>query len=271
MDARKQAEARNAGGRYDKAPKRLVAQEVLANLSALTDAGASVVASLITSMTKSSFPDATPKAVLALDSMKSAIQNDRSEQEQRRKQERDDRANSIRSSERVRESQRAEVQAKRDGLRDRFSNLMMEANSQRRGYLLETFLNDLFDFEELDPRRSFKLLGEQIDGSFAWRSRTCLVEAKWVKDPVAGAEFGAFNYKIDGKSADTRGIYVSVNGYSPDAIRGMNAKGALKFVCIDGAHIMRALVSSEGISPILERVWRHADETGEAYLPVSQI
>ncbi|WP_066522205.1 hypothetical protein [Sphingobium cloacae] len=86
---------------------------------------------------------------------------------------------------------------------------------------------------------------------------------------MAGADFGAFNYKIEGKSADTRGLFVSVNGYSPEAIQGMNGKGALKFVCIDGAHIMRALLTDGGLPAILERVWRHADETGEAYLPVS--
>ena len=56
-----------------------------------------------------------------------------------------------------------------------------------------------------------------------------------------------------------------------EAIRGMNSKGALKFVCVDGAHIMRALVSFDGLQPILERVWRHADETGESYLPVSKL
>ena len=94
-------------------------------------------------------------------------------------------------------------------------------------------------FEGLSPRGSFKIVGEQIDGSFAWLSRTHLVEAKWVKEPVAGAEFGAFLYKVQGKTADTRGLFVSVNGYSPQAIMGLNSKGELRFVCIDGTHLLR--------------------------------
>jgi hypothetical protein len=51
----------------------------------------------------------------------------------------------------------------------------------------------------------------------------------------------------------------------------MNGKGELKFVCIDGAHLMRALSIDEGLTPLLERIWRHADETGEAYLPASRL
>jgi hypothetical protein len=74
---------------------------------------------------------------------------------------------------------------------------------QQRGYAFERFLNELFEFEGLSPRGSFRIMGEQIDGSFAWANRTYLVEAKWVTEPVAGAEFGAFMYKIAGKTADT--------------------------------------------------------------------
>jgi hypothetical protein len=35
-----------------------------------------------------------------------------------------------------------------------------------RGFAFEGFLNGLFDAYKLDPRRSFRLVGEQIDGSF---------------------------------------------------------------------------------------------------------
>jgi hypothetical protein len=140
---------------------------------------------------------------------------------------------------------------------------------QARGYALETFLNEFMEYEGLGPRSSFKLVGEQIDGSFSWSGRTSLVEAKWVKEQVDGASFGAFDYKIRGKTADTRGLFISINGYSPTAIIGLNGKGALLFVCIDGAHLHRATEYGWDLQRVLRIVWRHADETGEAYLPVS--
>jgi hypothetical protein len=92
-----------------------------------------------------------------------------------------------------------------------------------------------------------------------------------VAKPIAGGEFGAFTFKIEGKTADTRGLFVSVNGYSAEAIRALNGKGALKFICLDGAHIVRALSPGQTLRAVLDQAWRHADETGEAYLPVSKM
>lgn len=90
-----------------------------------------------------------------------------------------------------------------------------------------------------------------------------------MKDWIAGAEFGAFIYKVSGKSADTRGLYISINGYSEQALQGLQMKGELRFVCIDGSHLLRALASGGGFSKLLNIVWRYASETGHPYLPVS--
>ncbi|PTQ59426.1 hypothetical protein C8J26_3176 [Sphingomonas aurantiaca] len=269
--ARDRAEAKNAGSRFDKAPKRFVAQMVIEDLGTAGDAGDRVIAAMITSLTQLPLIGASAAAQAAIAALKVKIKTD----QQVKAEQRADRdravADAKRTQERAQEEARAARVDKRDALRDRFLTLMQEPNAQSRGYLFETFLNDLFAFEGLDPRKSFKLVGEQIDGAFVWRTRTYLVEAKWTKDSAAGKEFGAFNYKIEGKTADTRGMFISVNGYSPEAITGMNGKGALKFVCLDGAHLMRALSSDDGLPPLLERLWRHADETGEAYLPASRL
>lgn len=77
-------------------------------------------------------------------------------------------------------------------------------------------------------------------------------------------------YKLEGKSLNTRGLFISINGYSEEAIQSLRQKGALKFVCIDGTHLLRGLSEGDSITGILDRVWRRADETGEAYFPVSE-
>ncbi|MBN1572807.1 MAG: hypothetical protein JW984_06375 [Deltaproteobacteria bacterium] len=41
-----------------------------------------------------------------------------------------------------------------------------ELEAQPRGYAFEEFLNELFKAYNLDPQSSFRLVGEQIDGSF---------------------------------------------------------------------------------------------------------
>ena len=79
-------------------------------------------------------------------------------------------------------------------------------------------------------------------------------------------------YKIEGKTVDTRGLFISITGYSHEGIAGLRMKGELRFACIDGTHLMRSLEPGRDFPTILAIVWRHASETGEPYLPVcSQI
>jgi hypothetical protein len=263
---RQRAEERNkVSGRFSKAPKRFVAQELLRDLSSGTPADDRLVAALITALCKGSFPGASQSGLAALQDLQTSQAVERKEASERRvEQERQRRV-----SEQQREKTAAAEAAERQRLRQSFLTLNEHQDHQQRGYAFERFLNELFEFEGLSPRGSFRIMGEQIDGSFAWANRTYLVEAKWVKEPVAGAEFGAFMYKIAGKTADTRGLYISINGYSPQAILGLTGKGELRFACIDGTHLLRSLEPSRDLKRTLEVLWRHASETGEAYLPVS--
>lgn len=260
--ARNRAEARK--GRWTSAPKRFVVQELLEEIRTGTSDDDRLAASLVTALCRTPFPDATPKGLEAVEGLKrERVEDGREAAEQRAALQRE-RDEAQRQQDRSGENKAAA----RDTFRNRFLALCAETDAQQRGYKLEAFLNDFMAFEGLSPRASFKIVGEQIDGSFAWSGRTSLVEAKWVKDAVAGAEFGAFDYKIRGKTANTRGLFIAVSGYSPQAIVGLNGKGALHFVCIDGAHLLRATEPGWTFSKLLSIVWRHADETGEAYLPV---
>lgn len=127
--------------------------------------------------------------------MKSKLKTDREIEAESRAEAERAAANSKRADEHAKEAARAARTRQRDALRDRFIGLMQEANVQGRGYMFETFLNDLFELERLDPRRSFKNVDEQVDGSFAWRGRANLVEAKWTKAPVAGSEFNSAHFR----------------------------------------------------------------------------
>jgi hypothetical protein len=263
---RQRAEDRNkVSGRFAKAPKRLVAQELLRDLGTGASADDRLVAALITALCKGAFPEASPLGLAAIEGLKTSQAVERREAAERRAEQECQQRAEEQSLERAIAAQAAQ----RQRLRQSFLYLNEHQDNQQRGYALERFLNEFFDFEGLDPRKSFRVANEQIDGSFAWANRTYLVEAKWVKEPIAGAEFGAFLYKIQGKSADTRGLYLSINGYSPPAIASLNGKGELRFVCIDGTHLLRSLEPSRDFKGMLDVLWRHASETGEAYLPVS--
>jgi len=264
--ARERADARNKQSLrgFNRAPKRLVVQELLHDLNASGADDDRLVAAMVTALCKGAFPDATPEGLAAV----KALQAERVEETREATERRTEQARRTREAERKGEQAAASKRARRDQFRSSFIQLSQIADRQTRGFTLEKFLNDFLDYEGLDPRGSFRLLGEQIDGSFSWKGRTYLVEAKWVTTPVGGAEFSSLMYKIEGKTADTRGLFISINGYSPNAIRGLRMKGELRFTCIDGTHLMRCLEYGQSFPTLLEIIWRHADETGEAYLPV---
>lgn len=65
-------------------------------------------------------------------------------------------------------------------LHDQF--LLMQRSSdepQKRGYEFEGFLNTLFELWDLDPRASYRIEHEQIDGAFTFRTDDYILEARW--------------------------------------------------------------------------------------------
>lgn len=265
-DIRQRTEAQyKLSGRFQKAPKRIIAQRVLAELGSGNVADDHLVAAIVTALCKGSFPEARREALDAIEGLKTQQAAGRQEKDQKRaEREQKERETTTRQ-----EQAAAERREGRDRLLVAFDQLSILQDPQQRGYALEGFLGDLFAFEGLSPRGSFKIIGEQIDGSFAYSGQTHLVEAKWVKDPVDGSSFGNFAWKIEGKTVDTRGLFVSIHGYSRPAIKALNGKGQLRFVCIDGAHLRRCVQIGWDVAKLLRIIWRHAGETGEAYLPVS--
>lgn len=103
---------------------------------------------------------------------------------------------------------------------------------QSRGYAYEHFWKELFNASGLAGRSSFRLVGEQIDGSFELANETYLLEAKWQAQQVGVADLRSFNAKVEDKAAWTRGLFVSESGFTED---GLLAFGRGKrVVCMDG-------------------------------------
>ncbi len=89
---------------------------------------------------------------------------------------------------------------------------------QVRGFAFERYLFSLFQIYCLDPKGSFKIVGEQIDGSFVLHNDVYLLEAKWTSKQINKADLVIFNEKVSSKSGFTRGLYISLAGYTPEAL-----------------------------------------------------
>lgn len=137
---------------------------------------------------------------------------------------------------------------------------------QRRGYEFEGFLKDLFESSRLQARSPFRLIGEQIDGSFQLGHETYLIEAKWVRHPIGAAELHTFHGKLDQKAAWARGVFISYGGFTQE---GLHAFGrGRKVICMSGEDIYKALKQRIPIAEVIERKVRAAAETGAAFVPL---
>ena len=142
-------------------------------------------------------------------------------------------------------------------------------NPQARGYAFETFLKQVFDAYGMSARASFRLRGEQIDGSFVLVEQTYLLEARWRNAQVDGAALHAFNGKVEEKASWSRGLIISQSGFTAD---GLDAFGRGKrVICMDGLDLHEVLSGRLHLADVIAQKVRRAAETGLAYVPVRDL
>lgn len=155
-------------------------------------------------------------------------------------------------------------------LRDRFMELHGGTLSpQQRGVNFERLLNELFGLFDLEPRASYTLESEQIDGAFTFRTDDYLLEARWWKGPVQPKDLRDFEGKIRRKAANVLGLMISVNGFT-EGSRNWKAEGT-PLILMDGTDLFAVLDDRIELPELLERKRRHAAETGEPWLPLAQV
>jgi hypothetical protein len=140
---------------------------------------------------------------------------------------------------------------------------------QKRGYEFETFLKNLFSAYGLSPRASFRLVGEQIDGSFDLHNETYLLEAKWQNAPTGVADLHTFEGKLGQKASWSRGIFISNSGFSPDGLQAFG-KGK-RMICMDGFDLSEILRLRLAFTDVIAAKVRMAAETGYPFVPVREL
>lgn len=146
-----------------------------------------------------------------------------------------------------------------------------DLSDTERGPAFERFLQSLFGALKLDPRRPFKLRGEQIDGSFELDGQTYLLEAKFHSGSVGPADLRVFRDKIDGKATWARGLFVSWSGFSPDAAEALSRGKSTNIIGMTGQDLFFVLDGKITLQQAIRRKVRRAAETGEALVALQQL
>jgi Restriction endonuclease len=156
------------------------------------------------------------------------------------------------------------------GLRSKF----MELNSitpQERGFAFERFLNELFSLFHLAPRGSFRLIGEQIDGSFQIGQDVYLVEAKWQNQKTGQSDLLSFSGKVEGKAQWSRGLFISYSGFTDYGLEAFARGKSTRIICMDGFDLHCVLNHNLNLAEVVNRKMRRAGETNDAFISVRDL
>ena len=138
-----------------------------------------------------------------------------------------------------------------------------------RGFAFERFLKNLFDSNGLSPRASFRLTGEQIDGSFELSSETYLLEAKWTAPQIGAHDLRSFNSKCEDKAQWSRGLFLSESGFTSDGLQAFGS--GRRVVCMDGLDLYEMLDRNLPFSDVMARKVRRAAENGRPFVPLRDL
>lgn len=149
-------------------------------------------------------------------------------------------------------------------LRKQFLKIATNSDMQKRGLQLEEFLNELFLFFDLNPTRSFRIVGEQIDGAFTFDNNDYLLEAKWQKKPIYPSDLYAFGGKISGKLKNTLGLFISLGPFADSCTEVANPM-TQSMILMDGEDLMNVIDGRISLDESIFRKRRCASETGLIY------
>lgn len=130
-------------------------------------------------------------------------------------------------------------------------------------------LTDLCLLFDMEPRLSYNLPHEQIDGSLSFDTDDYIVEARWRKEPTDRGDLDIFKSKVERKGRNALGIFVSVNNFTADALA--QYASASPFVVFTGEDIFMVLDGRVALDDLLRAKKRHVNETGDCNLPARNL
>jgi hypothetical protein len=150
-------------------------------------------------------------------------------------------------------------------LRDDFINYT-KLKPQEKGYALEKLFPKLMGMSGIPVQDPFKIVGEQIDGGIKYDGHYYLIELKWTEKKIGQNHIGSFYYKVDGK-LDSRGVIISMGGYTNGVLEGLPRGKEIKILLLDGVHLSNVIFGLYTFQELLEHCVRHAAYKCELYCP----
>lgn len=185
---------------------------------------------------------------------------------------RDAKIKSERERRAAQEAERQRATASLDELRAEYLDLLAnKVSRQELGYALERILAELARIAGLEATQPFRVDGEQIDGALKFDGEHYLIEAKWQERSASNEPVYQFAGKVAGKLYG-RGLFISVNGFSPEVIRSLVTGKEIQTLFIDGEDLILVLEGHLSFRAMIDRKVKAAQTKGLIYVhPISGV
>jgi hypothetical protein len=151
-------------------------------------------------------------------------------------------------------------------LREQYYQLATQTNRNAAGRTLELVLNELLALFDMAPKKRLTVVGEEIDGSFDLDHEIYLLEAKWHAEPLPENHLLVFRGKMEGKSSLTRGLFISISGFSRPALQAITTGKQPNFLMMDGYDLTVVLEGHMRLDELLRAKIRLLSEEGRPFV-----
>ncbi|WP_369546984.1 hypothetical protein [Bacillus velezensis] len=148
-----------------------------------------------------------------------------------------------------------------------------ESNPQKKGYLLEELTNLLFQIYDIALIESFRRNsgGEQIDGAFKLDGWHYIVEMKWTKQLTDMSQLDSLHGKLSRSGKQTMGVFISINGWSPNVVPLMKQNPHKSIFLMDGFDLRMVLNCEIDLIDLLQKKIAHFNLMAEPYIGANSL
>ncbi len=164
---------------------------------------------------------------------------------------------------RAQEGKKEDYCSQRLRLNKQFIELIKQ-EEQKRGYELEKIFTQLMKISGIPVEKSFKIVGEQIDGAIKYDGHYYLVELRWREKKANQNDISPFYLKVDGKM-EARGVFIAMNGFSEDILSSLPKGKEIKVLLLDGRHLTNVISGIYTFQKLLEHAISQASLKAEIY------
>lgn len=127
-------------------------------------------------------------------------------------------------------------------IRDEFDQTWSLLDPKRGGDQFEDLMNRIFEHFSEDSKGSFRRVGEQIDGQFYFDEHWYFVEVRWREQKSSAADVSILRDRAkDAYGGDTRGLFVSFNGFSSECLESLEGRTDERVILMDGVDLRDVL------------------------------